>query len=332
MELTYPLIIYIGVLVLAVTFLITFISVRKYKGGRKLADAELVREIPYYKWLLIRFSVLKFLMTLSLIVSILLALFIASKPVEVRTTVTEHRSRDIMLCLDTSASLDGPNLELCDQLKKFVKKLNGERFGVTIFVGKSILLVPMTSDYDYVIEVIDNLESSIRQAMADDYVEHIGHDEKLYYRFSGTLIDGGSSLVGDGLVSALYNFPDLKDDPERARLIVFMTDNDVEGEQLVTLEEACILCAKYNVKVFAIAPDNIVNEHDFENSIYITGGDYYNSRDKKAMNELMEAVKKTDSNVEYVTSTKTTDVPEKAMIALIISLCLYFVCAWRIKL
>lgn len=333
MELTYPLIIYIGIVVVAVTFIATIIVLKKYKGGRKLANASLVKEIPHYKWLLFRYAVLKFFMMLSLISALILTLYIASKPTEVRTYTTERHNRDIFICFDVSTSLDGINIEMCEQLKSFVKHLKGERFGISIFNAQSIEVVPLTSDYDYIVKQLDALEETIIAGYDGQF--NYETDSYVIYgdRFSGTLSSYGSSLIGDGLASALYDFPDLDEDPERSRLIIFVTDNDLQGNPIVTIDQACELCRNHGVKVFALAPDRIVvDEENFSHSIRRTHGEYYNTRDDDALEDLLEDVKKTDVNTVYTSQTTAVDVPEKAVIALVISLLIYFVCARRLRL
>lgn len=331
MELTYPLIIYIGIVAIVVSFGATLFSSKKYRGGRKVADAEAVRKIPRFKFLLLKYDILKFFMMLSLVVSLILALFIATKPTIVRTTTTEKHYRDLFICFDVSTSLDGVNIEMCEELKDFVKELKGERFGISIFNAKSVLIVPLTSDYDYIISMINTLERSIKAGENVTNASQVEDFTEYGYRFSGTLSNRGSSLIGDGLATCLYDFPDLKEEPDKSRLIVFVTDNDVQGECVVDIEEACSLCKKNGVKVFALAPDFVVDEENFKNAINSTGGYYYNTRNNDAMEKMLEDVKKTDVSTTYFSITKSIDVPEKALIALVVSLLVYFGCAWGIK-
>lgn len=333
MELTYPLIIYIGSGLLALAFIVTVISFKKYKGGRMLANVDMLHEIPYYKWLVIKYGILKFIMTLSLMTSIVVALFIATKPTIVRTTTKEKHNRDIFICFDVSTSLDGINIEMCEQLKDFVNNLKGERFGISMFNATSILVLPLTSDYEYVIDRIDMLKQSIIEGKdTEEVMADYENNELAGYRFSGTVGYAGSSMIGDGLATCLYDFPDLEEEPDRARLIVFITDNNLNGVEIVNLEDACEMCAAHNVKVFGLAPDEVVKERDFANAMYITGGDYYNTRDEASMDELLEQVKKTDVNTEYRTETTRDDIPEKGIIVLLVCICIYFLAGWRIKL
>ena len=332
MELTYPLIIYSGVAVLSLAFIITIFSVKKYKGGIKSANGSFIKKFPRYRSLVIRYFLIKFVMISSLMAAVVLAFFLATRPTRVRTITNETHNRDIFICFDVSTSLDGVNIDLCEKLKDFVKDLKGERFGISMFNAKSVLVCPLTTDYNYVLDMIDKLEESIRAGEDVWYYADVDDPVAYGYRFSGTLSDYGSSLIGDGLATCLYDFPDLKEEPERSRMIVFVTDNDLLGEPLVSIQDACALCKANGVKVFALAPDFIVDEKLFKASIESTGGGYYNTRDKKAMSQMMDAVEETDVNVSYKSFTTVVDVPEAGIIALICCVGVYFICARRIRL
>ena len=332
MELTYPLIIYIGIGVLALAFLVTMFAIRKYEGGIKSANGSFIKKFKRYRSLVIRYWFIKFIMITALMASIVLSFFLATRPTRVRTITNETHNRDIFICFDVSTSLDGINLEMCEMLKDFVKDLKGERFGITMFNGRSVLVCPLTTDYNYVLTMLDTLEESIRAGEDVWYYSDVDDMEAYGYRFSGTLSDYGSSMIGDGLATCLYDFPDLDKEPDRSRMIVFVTDNDLLGDPIVTIEEACELCKNRGVKVFALAPEFVVDEGLFKKAVESTGGGYYNTRDKKAMKKMMNDVTETDVNVSYKSFTTIVDVPEISIIALISCVCVYFVCARRIRL
>lgn len=335
MEMTYPWFFYIGIAIAAIVFVFTLRNSRKYKGGRKAANTNFSKEIPYYKRLLVEYEILKIVATIALIASILLTSFLMTKPVEVRSATLEEHHRDIFISFDISTSLDGVNLELCEELKNFVGNLKGERFGFSIFNARSVVVVPLTTDYDYVITMINQLEDSISEGQGAEYYYQID-DVGLYgWRFSGTLSDYGSSFIGDGLASALYSFPDLDEEPDRSRLIVFVTDNelnDPDGYSIVTVDEACQLCKERGVKVFALAPDFVVDEANFKASIESTEGGYYNARKRTAMRQMLQDVQKTDVTATYTMTTRVIDVPEAAAIGLLISVLTYAFCIRRMKI
>lgn len=170
----------------------------------------------------------------------------------------ESYNRDIILCLDISTSVDDLNLELVKNLKEMVNHLKGERFEIVIFNSFAVLLSPLTGDYEYIIDVLDQLESCLEG-------HNLGNsklsDNWLYqssYLMDGTLVgneERRSSLIGDGLASTVYNFPNLEE--KRSRSIIFSTDNDLEGTPLVTLSQAAEICKENNVTVYGIGTANM---------------------------------------------------------------------------
>ena len=334
MELTYPYILYGGAVLAAILTVITLGRAKKYRTGSKNAGVDIIDDIPHFRLMMIEYWTLRIVAVVMLIASILLSSFIAAKPVKVRTVTDEIHNRDIFICLDVSTSLDGVNLELLNKLRGMVSKLKGERFGISIFNGRSIMIVPLTDDYEYVLNMIDVLDRSISAggeyftgANGSTYADY-------YYRFAGTLDNTGrgSSYIGDGLASCLYSFPDLDEEPDRSRLIVFVTDNDLNGEPLITLPEACEICKSRGVKVFALAPEFIVDEDEFAEATRSTGGGYYNTRERRAMETMLADVQKTDVNSSVISHTAQVDVPEIACIALICCVSLFIFCLWRLKL
>lgn len=337
MELIYPWIIYIGIPVLVVLSIIRFNKRSVFKEGKKVANTDLVEQTELYKKLKTQYKIFGTMAIVCLLLAIACGFVLLSRPSKVEQVNTELRNRDIFLCMDISSSVDELNVEMCAKLKEVVKQLDGERFGITIFNAKSVLLVPLTDDYDYVLQTLDKLERSfevsLRMENDDDYFYEDDFDYELYfYKYEGTLSDEGSSLIGDGLASCLYNFPDLTEDDERSRLIIFTTDNELNGTPYVPLEEAARLCTKNDVKVFAIAPDNIVDEQIFKSSIEGTGGGYYRNSSEDAYDKLISDIEKTETSILTKTETLVYDQPEVTFICMVVFLGLYFVFSRKVKL
>lgn len=330
MELTYPMAIYIVIGAILLILLLTFKRNKPaFKDGKRSANTEYVKSLPQYKLLSLEFGVLKTLAVIALIVALLMSALLISRPSEVKTTTQELHNRDIFICMDISTSLDTVSVEMCEQMEEFVSQLKGERFGITIFNGKAVLLVPLTNDYNYVLAELDRLKKSIEAGY--DIWFYSDLDALSGYRFAGTDSERGSSLIGDGLASCLYSFTDLDEEPDRSRLIVFVTDNDLAGDPLVTIEEAMGLCAAHNVKVFSLAPYFVVNEDGFKEATESTGGEYFNTRNKNAIDDMLELVQKTDVSATYTTITAEVDVPKVPTVMLVISLLVYALCVRRIK-
>lgn len=332
MELMYRWVLYIGIPVVIILPFVVIGRNNSYRNSIKAANASFVRENPKFKKRVIIYKILSVFALLCLWVSIAVSFVMMSRPVEVKTISKTLRNRDIFLCLDISDSMDELNQYICDDLKKLVKGLDGERFGITIFCGKTVVLVPLTTDYEYVIAEIDKLQEAFEQSTSY-WNWYSDFDYETYeYKYAGTLSDYGSSLIGDGIAGCLFAFPDLRDNPDRARIMIVSTDNEVFGEQLVTVSEATDLCAKYGVKVFALGPDYVVDEENFKKDIEKTGGHYYKIRKQSAVQEVIDAISVTDASDTQEFETLITDRPKLLFYILLISVGLYLMAGRKVRL
>lgn len=337
MALVFPWVLYIGVPVMIVLCLIPFKKKSTYKNGKRVAHTSLIEETEQYKKLYKEYKILSGIAMLALLMAIAIGWVLLSRPAKIDTINPEIRNRDIFLCMDISDSVDELNLNICDELKSVVRELNGERFGITIFNGQSVLLVPLTTDYEYVLETLDSLkiafEDSIKRSDLDfDYFSDDMDWSTFYYKYEGTLAEEGSSFIGDGLASCLYSFPDLETSKERSRMIIFTTDNELNGEPYVTLEEAAGLCKKNDVKVFAIAPKKVTDESVFKRAIESTNGGYYKSTSSKAYDQLIADIKKTTTSAMEQTETQIIDQPKALFAWLLVCVGIYFLLCRKVKL
>ncbi len=345
MELVYPLVLYVGVPVVFLLFLIRFKKKDTYRKGNKVANADFVESNPYYKKLMTQYKIFGSIAVLSLLFSTWASLAMMSRPVEVETVTEEIRNRDIFICMDISGSVDETNLELVDHLRTVVEELDGERFGITIFNARAVLLIPLTTDYQYIMDMLDELEASFEESLVmtkysegetlspKEYDILLNFDyEKYYFKYGGTLADDGSSYIGDGLATCLYNFSDLETNTDRARVIIMTTDNELNGTPLLSIEEAAALCTKHDVKVFGVAPDHIANEQQFKNAILSTGGGYYRTSEDNAYEQLVNDIKATDATIIEKTETMVYDQPEVLFVVLIVLMGIYFAFSRKVKL
>lgn len=336
MALVFPWVLYIGIPVIIVLCLLRFKKKGKYKNGKKVANTYLVEQTGCFKKLYKQYRILSGGAVIALLLSIVMGFVMMARPAKVETVDINLRNRDIFLCMDISDSVDELNHNICDELKNVVSQLDGERFGITIFNGQSVLLVPLTTDYQYVLDTLDKLnesfEAGIRRADPNSSILSEKELEQYFYKHEGTLIEEGSSLIGDGLASCLYNFSDLQTNKDRSRMIIFTTDNELNGEPYVTLDEATSLCKKNDVKVFAVAPDKAVDEDSFKSSVESTGGKYYRSTSEGAFNQLIEDIKKTDASDMKQTKTIITDQPEWLFVGLTVFVGIYLLFCRKVKL
>jgi hypothetical protein len=359
MELMYKEVLYAGAGILVAALLILLVVYRKTKyrflEGTRAANTLRIRSTSLYKSLTVRYLTLSVVMIASLIGAIGSSIVLASRPYETSDVVSGVRKRDIILCLDVSYSLYDLNSELTDYLKDVVAGLEGDRFGVSIFNTSSVTYVPLTDDYDYIIDRLDELHEYFvmqkeyfenyytvyedERLIPDDRIERYRElTDRLDYFEAGTLYDNwyrGSSLIGEGLGTALYSFPYLNDS-DRTRVIIMSTDNELNafGREVLNLQEASEYCKKNKVTVFGIFPSeekfydpenyNYAScLNGFKTAVETTGGKFYIRTRSQSVAEIVGDIQKQEAMlVKVVMTRQTQDLPQIPFIIMIICLVL----------
>lgn len=351
MELKYPWIIIVAIPVLIFLIVFKIKKENKYKTGTKIANTQYTKKIPYYQTKLAQYKILtKFLKTFC-IICILISIVLLARPIKKETSETKLHSRDIFICIDASTSVNESTVQLSQNLKELLEELNGERVGITIFNTTTVQLSPLTDDYDYIAEILDNINKAIEEQKK--FEKHEDYSFYWYnYMFEGTItgnIERGSSLIGDGLASCIYKFPDI--DENRSRSIIFVTDNldnSYDGGSIMTLEQAMNLAKEKNINVYSIAPgegkidadkidttDSKLSKCREELKKYteITGGKYYEDNSKTKMKDIVTEINKTTKSLINIrTERKEIGKPEIPFILLIISVTILFILNKKVKI
>lgn len=276
-------------------FLVLYILLRvlrkdsAFKKGVKVANTAYLKELAIYKRGAMLHKVTSILTEIFLITAIISVLLLLARPYKTETINQGVRKRDIFLCMDNGIYLDTLNEELLDALIDVVRGLEGDRFGVSIYCSATLLYVPMTDDYEYVIQKLEDLKEyftllvkldqeygaygyilpdALPDHMKDDYERDYARYEDLHAEITvPTYLNAyqkGYFLVGDGLASCMYSFPKFGAE-DRSRVILLSTENtnDIHANPLVELKEACELCKKNKVTVFGL----FRGEKAFDNSL-----------------------------------------------------------------
>ena len=264
MELMYKNAAIVAIAVVIIAIALLFLLVKKkgstYKTGIKAANTARIRNTQFYKMLETKYKVLSGVLAAGLIVSILASIFLSARPFTTSEVKSGVKKRDILLCLDVSFSLYDLNYEITDYLKEVVKGLEGDGIGINIFNTSTVTYVPLTDDYDYVLLKLDELSKYFedQKEYYEKYIDlyDIPEDQqeeyedlvlRLEYFGAGTTYNSstkGSSLVGEGLGTALYTFPYIGES-DRTRVIIMCTDNEVNAykSQIMDLNEAADACS-----------------------------------------------------------------------------------------
>lgn len=340
MELKYPIIIVICIIIIVY---ILFIYKAKINNSEKriVANTDYIKLHEMYQQKLKQYSVAKKNLIILFTVSALLSSILIARPNSETKIESQIGYRDIMISMDISASVNELNMQIIEELKEVINNLEGDRVGINMFNTSNSLIVPLTNDYKYVIDVLDELKESCSLNTLENYLDIIQYDDELfyskYYITAGTLYQNetrGSSLIAEGLVSALYNFPDLED-KERSRIIIFTTDNDLNGEPLVTLSDAASLVKKHDVSLYVIVPDFTTDEDkiEMEDATKIANGNFYVSGNEENAKSIVKEIEEKEIIADENEEVKlVVDKPEILFILLLILISIINVYSVRSKL
>lgn len=280
MQFYYPGILYIGIPSFAALYLLLRFIVKKkgFIGGVKAANSAIIRENPLFKRRMLVHKVTSIIIELLLVVSVLSSFVLLARPHKQERLNQGVMKRDIFLCMDNGVYLDNLNSELIDEMIELVKSLDGDRFGVSIFCSASLLYVPMTDDYGYIVQKLEDLKeyfelvvrldqvygaygadlpdalpAEMREDFSKDYERYMDlYQEMIPATYLNSYIKG-HFLVGDGLASCMYSFPKFGAE-DRSRIVLLSTENTIEigSDPILTLDEAARLCDKNDVTVFGL--------------------------------------------------------------------------------
>lgn len=348
MELMYPIAIIICLILSIALFFINFKKKIKYTDGKKVANTKYIKETEYYKSKVKRYKILSRIIEGLSVICIIIASVLIARPVTIQTRSEDKYNRDILIGLDISTSECEVNLELVKKFKKIIPSIEGDRIGIILYNTAPIVYCPLTDDYDYINECFDIIEKQLQKVVANNGYIPSSLDEEgaetFTFWYGGTIANSderGSSLVGDGLAGTIFSFPNLKTDKDRTRIIIFATDNDVAGDEIVMLEEACTLCKKYDINLYAYCPTTEMNTYTSKEKIASykkaveqnAGGKFYTGDLEKMSSNIVDEIKETKTSL-LKTSKKTyvTDHPEIFLISITIVFLLLIVIEKRVKL
>ena len=143
------------------------------------------------------------------------------------------------------------------------------------------------------------------------------------------------------LLGTVFSFPDLKKDTSRTRIIIFATDNDVGGKETISLSDACSLCQKYNINVYAYCPSTEMNIYASKEKISsykkaveeMAKGKFYTGNLEQMASNIVNEIKGTKMSL-LKTSKKIyiTDHPEIFLIAIVIIFSILIIIEKRAKI
>jgi len=326
LNLWWIVLIALGVLIAAVAIgiLLGIRSQRRAENGTTslVSRAERLRAMPSF-----RASVNRRMRLLSAIVAVgaiavLLGGVVAARPMAAKTIQPVNSSRDIMLCLDVSGSMADVDVEVLGVFEELLKDFKGERIGLTIFNSSPVQVFPLTDDYTFVGEQLQNVRKSF------DYVDETPE------HWVGTLNGPGASLIGDGLAACTMRFDHL--DMERSRSVILATDNELAGASILTVEEAAKYAKSKSVRVFALNPvqgkDAAVSA-ELSNAVALTGGQSYALRDTTSVGDIVTQIQQQEAkSLKGQAQVIRVDNPNLWIALTLVAILGFAVLLWRVRL
>lgn len=208
---------------------------------------------------------------------------------------TKVKGVDIVLAIDTSGSMlaqdIGKNrIETAKEvIKEFVKKQKNNRLGLVVFSGKSFTLSPLTTDYDFIAEQLDEVNTNI--------------------------IKVGGTAIGEAITNGTYIFDK---NNNKSKVIILLTDGENNVFRISPLRASEIAKTK-NIKIYTIgigkekgSPIKIkdpqtglddyqrdfngniiiskINEAELKEIAELTKGEYFNAENKKELDEIYSKI------------------------------------------
>ncbi len=338
----FPLLIIIGIIIYQILLFRKNKMMKKYKrrkdNAAQIAHTKFVRNLPEYKKARKRYNLLLVLSAILYIGAISALTFLSARPISVTESKEEKENRDIVFCLDVSGSMSSYVEGLSNAFIELVKRMDGERFGITIFDGEYVTLSPLSDDYTPLLEILEELK-----------------DKKSFHQYASALayanLSSSSSEIGAGLVGCVDSF-DRLGEVERSRMVILATDNIAPSKPIITLEQAGYYAREKDITVYGLNIADTHNQEDldnnrarsrtkteieFQNVATLTGGSYY------AMNTFAESGLAPDRIISQIMSQEAaryegagqlirTDSPQIAAIVSTILLVLLILIIWRLYL
>lgn len=239
------------------------------RGAVPLDHLERLRALPRYRALVASHLRRHLLQTVCAIVAAVCLVVLVGRPVQHSMNWSQHRNRDVVLCLDVSGSMSEVDGDVISAYRSLARNLNGDRIGLVAFDSAAVTVFPLTDDADYVDTELAQFSRDLDRGPVP-----------------GTRAgSNGSSLIGDGLTSCLQRFDGSGNDG-RGRTVVLATDNQLSGTPLFSLNDAVRAAVSKHVMVQGVAPSE---------------------SDATAVSVLHDAVTTTGGDVTLVTGTSLED-------------------------
>lgn len=240
----------------------------------------------------------------------IIAAGLCARPGSINRDTTDAARRDIVLCLDVSASTLPYDAQILSTYQSLVEHFSGERIGLSIFNSTSRTVFPLTDDYSLVKEQLEYASGLLQHVTSTanlDAMSDTDYNNLLAWLDGTENVTDGSSLIGDGLVSCATMLPEFvlnanrgASDPsssvaDRTGMILLATDNMVAGTEIYSLQQGLDLAHQSGIAVDGLyAGDSSLayssEAQEMQNLIQARGGVYRAATSDDAVDSLVRDI------------------------------------------
>ena len=247
---------------IVITLLIIYFIYRRKKNhnikkDNLIANTEYLKNTKYMKRKIIIYKMINTIINISFIITIITGCIIIGRPYY----KYNNKQNEIIFCIDTSSSTDKLNKEVMNDLKRNYRLLYNDQIGIIIFNTSQVTLSPLTKDYNYTYNIINNIEKSIELNNSNKKIDNYYLKN---YIISGTLLQAntkGTSLINNGLN---YCINSISYKTKNNKNIILITDNKNEGINNISINQLNKKKKKHNIKIYTVIPENIENEEQLQ--------------------------------------------------------------------
>lgn len=309
-----------------------------------VANSAYIDDVPAVMALMRRYRLLQATLGVALLAAIVAAGAMAARPARTQAVSEEMRTRDIVLCLDTSGSMTAFDGKIFEIFSRLVKQFEGERIALSIFNSTSRTVFPLTDDYALVqdqfaegIAALDKDPNLLEPASPRD-----AQDIKEYLQFTAGTVTSqeGASLVGDGLANCAGLFDNAGAD--RSRSIILATDNFVSGTPIYSLNDAATLSDSMAITLDGIwantdpggylGYDEGSGKGEFANVVATHGGMFFTADDPGVVESIVDQVVAEQAHtLDADVHTRVVDTPRLWFCIAFVAVACLCVVAWRVR-
>lgn len=290
------------------------------RSGEKgwVANSGYVRTLPKYQALVRRTRASLAMAVVCFLIAVIATAVSAGAPVDRYVKHDKSASRDIVICLDASASMLPYDSKIGDAFKQIIAHFEGERISLQLWNAYSMTMFPLTDDYDMANDVLTEMADVIDRGFSSVGGQYTATPELIEYLDPTLPADDEerASLVGDGLASCILGFDHT--DKQRSRTILLATDNEVWGEGIYDLTEAIDFAKRQNVTVTALYPGSMTllssEAVQLRDQVQSTGGDFYDASSPSSVDSVVKQIEaEQKDDVESNPKMLETDRPTTAL-------------------